>query len=179
MRPPSPTVRRDGGACTTAPGDVVRAYAPYLIIVAVFVVATRVPAITGKPPTAPGSGGSGIESVTRIYEWPGPAHHQRRGRCRSPTTFKLNSAQRGRHPAAHRGHPDACSCSRSVPVARCAVYGRTLHQLPFPIVTVMAVLALGFVMNEAGETMTLGLWLAGRAALFALCRRSSAGSASR
>ncbi len=47
-------------------------------------------------------------------------------------------------------------------------YAATLHQLAVPIVTVMAVLALGFVMNEAGETVTLGLWLAGAGGLFAL-----------
>ena len=32
----------------------------------------------------------------------------------------------------------------------------------------MAVLALGFVMNEAGETVTLALWLAGAGGLFAV-----------
>ena len=47
-------------------------------------------------------------------------------------------------------------------------YGRTLGQLKFAILTVMAVLALGFVMNEAGETQTLGLWMAGAGGLFAL-----------
>src|SRR5450755_1931540 len=47
-------------------------------------------------------------------------------------------------------------------------YGRTLGQLKFAILTVMAVLALAFVMNESGETQTLGLWMAGAGGLFAL-----------
>ena len=47
-------------------------------------------------------------------------------------------------------------------------YGRTLAQLKFAILTVMAVLALAFVINESGETQTLGLWLAGAGGLFAL-----------
>ena len=47
-------------------------------------------------------------------------------------------------------------------------YARTLDQLKLAIVTVMAVLALGFVMNESGETVTLGLWLAGAGGAFAL-----------
>jgi lactate permease len=47
-------------------------------------------------------------------------------------------------------------------------YLRTLDQLKFAILTVMAVLALGFVMNESGETTTLGLWLAGAGGAFAL-----------
>ena len=35
------------------------------------------------------------------------------------------------------------------------------HQLRWAIVTVMAVLALAFVMNASGQTITLGTWMAG------------------
>ena len=71
-------------------------------------------------------------------------------------------------PAHHAGHPDArrgraddgraasCRCR-----ARCKAYGTTLHQLRWAIVTVMAVLALAFVMNLSGQTITLGTWMAG------------------
>jgi lactate permease len=47
-------------------------------------------------------------------------------------------------------------------------YGATLHQLRWAIVTVMAVLALAFVMNASGQTITLGTWMAGAGAAFAL-----------
>jgi lactate permease len=47
-------------------------------------------------------------------------------------------------------------------------YGTTLHQLRWAIVTVMAVLALAFVMNASGQTITLGTWMAGAGGAFAL-----------
>ncbi|MEP6464617.1 MAG: L-lactate permease, partial [Frankiaceae bacterium] len=43
----------------------------------------------------------------------------------------------------------------------------TLTQLKFAILTVMAVLALAYVMNAAGMTRTLGLWMAGAGGAFA------------
>jgi lactate permease len=55
----------------------------------------------------------------------------------------------------------------SVPRALKA-YGATLVQLRFAIVTVMVVLALAFVMNLSGQTITLGTWMAGAGGAFAL-----------
>jgi lactate permease len=47
-------------------------------------------------------------------------------------------------------------------------YGATLHQLRWAILTVMTVLALAFVMNVSGQTITPGTWMAGAGAAFAL-----------
>jgi lactate permease len=47
-------------------------------------------------------------------------------------------------------------------------YGATLHQLRFAILTVMVVLALAFVMNLSGQTITLGTWMAAAGGTFAL-----------
>jgi lactate permease len=47
-------------------------------------------------------------------------------------------------------------------------YGATLYQLRWAIVTVMAVLALAFVMNASGQTITLGTWMAGAGGAFAV-----------
>ena len=55
----------------------------------------------------------------------------------------------------------------SVPGALKA-YGATLHQLRWAIVCVMAVLALAFVMNASGQTITLGTWMAAAGGMFAL-----------
>ena len=44
---------------------------------------------------------------------------------------------------------------------RRACLGATLDQLKWAIVTVASVLALAYVMNQAGLTITLGLWAAG------------------
>ena len=72
---PSPT---GGGRATAVEervadsrSEVFRAYAPYLIIIVVFVLATRVPFITGVAPTKPGQTGTGLEAATWIYNWPG------------------------------------------------------------------------------------------------------------
>jgi lactate permease len=47
------------------------------------------------------------------------------------------------------------------------VLGATLDQLKWAIVTVAAVLGLAYVMNQSGQTITLGLWAAGAGDAFA------------
>jgi lactate permease len=155
----------DSGVIDTR-GDVFKAYAPYLIIIVVFVIATRVSAITGVPPTAPGAGGTGLESVTRIYNWPGLHIFNDQG-VAVPTTFKLNILSAAGTLLLLSGLLTMIVLKVGVDRAL-RTYARTLVQLKFAIVTVMAVLALAFVMNESGETHTLGLWLAGAGGLFAL-----------
>ena len=46
------------------------------------------------------------------------------------------------------------------------VYGQTYHELRFAIITVMAVLALAYVMNQSGMTGTLGSFLAQTGSFF-------------
>jgi len=46
-------------------------------------------------------------------------------------------------------------------------YWDTIVQLRWAIVTVMAVLALAYVMNMSGQTITLGTWAAGAGGFFA------------
>jgi lactate permease len=48
-----------------------------------------------------------------------------------------------------------------------AIYGWTLKRLLWPIVTVCSVLALAYVMNLSGQTITLGTWAAGAGGFFA------------
>ena len=146
--------------------EVLRAYAPYLIIIVVFVLATRVPAITGVAPTKPGSNGTGLEVATWIYNWPGLTITSDTGKAVA-TTFKLNILSAA-------GTLLLISGLLTLPVLKVGLgqalrtYGKSVAQLKFAILTVMAVLALGFVMNESGQTTTLGLWLAGAGGLFAL-----------
>jgi lactate permease len=146
--------------------DVLRAYAPYLIIIAVFVLATRVPFITGVAPTKPGTNGTGLEAATWIFDWPGLNIVSDTGQAVA-TTFKLNLLSAA-------GTLLLVAGLLTLPVLRIGfgaavrIYGQSLAQLKWAIVTVMAVLALGFVMNESGQTTTLGLWLAGAGGAFAL-----------
>ena len=47
------------------------------------------------------------------------------------------------------------------------VYGRSLNQLKWATLTVATVLALAYVMNLSGQTITLGLWIAGAGGILA------------
>ena len=48
------------------------------------------------------------------------------------------------------------------------IYGQTYYELRYAIVTVMAVLALAYVMNQSGQTGTLGSYLAQTGGFFAI-----------
>ena len=48
-----------------------------------------------------------------------------------------------------------------------AVYRETLEKMRFAILTVGSVLALAYVMNQSGQTITIGTWIAGTGAAFA------------
>ncbi len=53
------------------------------------------------------------------------------------------------------------------PALAVRAYWNTVVQLKWAIVTVMAVLALAYVMNMSGQTVTLGTWAAGAGGFFA------------
>lgn len=145
--------------------DVFLAYAPYLVIIAVFVLATRVPAITGTPPTKPGASGTGLESATTIVNWPGLHITNATGKAVA-TTFKLNYLSAAGTLLLLAGLLTVLLL-RIRPARALRAYGDTLYQLRFAILTVMLVLGLGFIMNLSGQTTTLGLWVAGAGSFFA------------
>jgi lactate permease len=158
--------RADVGAeVRDTPMEVFKAYAPYLMIIVVFVLATRVPAITGKPPAKPGRSGTGLEAVTQIINWPGLHIYNASGKVVA-TTFKLNYLSAA-------GTLLLISGILTLPILKIGLgrasraYGKTLDQLKFAILTVMLVLALGYIMNESGATTTLGLLVAGAGGAFA------------
>jgi lactate permease len=145
--------------------SVFTAYAPYLVIIVVFVLATRIPAITGHAPTKVGQHGTGIESVTQIINWPGLHIFNAAGKAVA-TTFKLNYLSAAGTLLLISGLLSMILL-RTGPGRAARAYGRTLDQLKFAILTVMLVLGLGFIMNQAGQTTTLGLWAAGAGGAFA------------
>ncbi|MFD7992712.1 L-lactate permease [Streptomyces mexicanus] len=182
-RPPAAEPRPDGGESVDirvvararadsardthdAPSAVFKAYAPYLAVIVVFVLATRVPVITGKAPTEVGASGTGLESVTRIVDWPG-LHIVKPNGDAVATTFKLNYLSAAGSLLLMAGLISMVLIGIG-PRRALRAYGRTLDQLKFAVLTVMLVLALGYIMNESGETTTLGLWVAGAGGAFAL-----------
>jgi lactate permease len=136
-------------------GDVVRAYAPYAIIIVVFVIC-QIPAVKSL-----------LEKATYKVHWPGLHVLNPKGEPVSFTTFTLNLLTTPGTQMLVAGVITMVALRLSVPRALKA-YGATLRQLRWAIVTVMTVLALAFVMNASGQTITLGTWMAAAGGAFAL-----------
>jgi lactate permease len=146
--------RRDTGKRDT-PGEVFKAYAPYLIIIAVFVVA-QIPAIKAA-----------LAAVTVKFDWPGLHIVSAGGKESTLPVFTFNWL-------GAAGTLLVIAGLITIPVVGIRpgpafrAYLATYRQLATAILTVMAVLALAYVMNASGQTATLGAWMAGAGAAFAL-----------
>jgi lactate permease len=136
--------------------EVAKAYAPYVIIIAVFVVC-QIPAVKKLLDKA----------ATFKFQWPGLHVLNPKGKPVALTEFTLNLLTTPGTQMLLAGLVTMIVLRLSVPRALKA-YGTTLHQLRWAIVTVMAVLALAFVMNASAQTITLGTWMAAAGGLFAL-----------
>ena len=135
--------------------EVARAYAPYAIIIAVFVIC-QITAVKNL-----------LDKATIKFQWPGLHVVSPKGKPVSLTEFTLNLLTTPGTQMLVAGVLTMIVLKLSVPRAVKA-YGATLVQLRFAIVTVMVVLALAFVMNLSGQTITLGTWMAGAGGAFAL-----------
>ncbi len=152
---PTDRFRAAGRPTPTIASEVARAYAPYAIIIAVFVDL---------------SDHRGQESARQgdlQVPLAGAAHRQPQGKARVADRVHAEPAHHAGHPDARRGRADD---DRAQVVGASGAQGVRRHaaQLRFAIVTVMAVLALAFVMNLSGQTITLGTWMAGAGGAFAL-----------
>jgi lactate permease len=149
-------VQRKEGREKDTPLEIARAYAPYVIIIAVFAIA-QIDSIK-----------TWLESSPRTVEfaWPGLDVVNPDGEALDSLTFKFNWL-----PAAGTlmliSGLITMAALRVAPGRAVRVFGRTLDQLKWAIVTVAAVLALAYVMNQSGQTITLGLWAAGAGGAFA------------
>lgn len=135
--------------------EVARAYAPYVIIIVVFVIC-QISAVKKL-----------LDKATIKFQWPGLHITSPAGKPVSLTEFTLNLLTTPGTQMLIAGALTMLALKLSVPRAIKA-YGTTLVQLRFAIVTVMVVLALAFVMNLSGQTITLGTWMAGAGGAFAL-----------
>ncbi len=154
MRVWTPRGAEEVAAGTDSRAEVLRAYAPYLIVIAVFVVAQIGPVADL------------LDAVTVKFGWPGLDIREPNGEALSLTDFKfdwLSSAGTLLLIAGMLTVP-AIGISARGALGR---YGATYKQLAWPIVTVMTVLAIAYVMNTSGQTATLGTWMAAAGGLFA------------
>lgn len=135
--------------------EVAKAYAPYAIIIAVFVIC-QIGAVKKL-----------LDKATIKFGWPGLHVVSPKGKPVSLTEFTLNLLTTPGTQMLIAGLLTMIVLKLSVPRAIKA-YGATLVQLRFAIATVMMVLALAFVMNLSGQTITLGTWMAGAGGAFAL-----------
>ena len=145
----------DDADVTDSRADVVKAYAPYGIIIAVFVVC-QISAVKKL-----------LDRATITFNWPGLDVVDADGDPLSLAKFSLNLLTTPGTQMLVAGVLTMVALRLSVPRAVKA-YGATLHQLRWAILTVMLVLALAFVMNVSGQTITLGTWMAGAGTAFAL-----------
>ncbi|MBX7454509.1 L-lactate permease [Mycolicibacterium sp. 3033] len=136
---------------------VFMALMPYLLIICVFSVAKLVPAVKAW-----------LASTDVKFGWPGLDGQiaTAAGKVSTSTQFTF----------AWLSSPGSLLllCGVAVAVAyrvsardALGLYGATVAKLKFAILTVAAVLALAYVMNQSGQTITIGTWIAGAGTAFA------------
>jgi lactate permease len=130
------------------------AFAPYLIIIVVLGV-TSISGITKE-----------LDTLTSKFVWPGLHVLNSKGKAPTSETFKLNYLTAAGTWLLVSGILTAMVL-RVRPSYAVRIYGRTVAQLKWAILTVCAVLALAYVMNLSGQTITLGTWAAGAGGFFA------------
>jgi lactate permease len=135
--------------------DIWKAYAPYLIIIAVFGIA-QIAVIKDALAKEP---------FTHMFEWPGLDVVNPDGEALKSITWTFNWA-----PAAGTLLLVSGIITMFViglkPGRAVAVLGASVNQLKYAILTVATVLGLAYLMNQSGQTITLGQWIAGAGGIF-------------
>jgi lactate permease len=139
------------------PGEMIVAFSPYLIIIVVFALAQ----IHWLPFF------DWLDARTKSFDWPGLHILNAKGKAPTAVTFKGNWANAAGTLLLLSGLLTMLTL-RIRPGAAVRAYGATLNQMKFAILTVASVLALAYVMNLSGQTITIGNWLAGAGRAFAL-----------
>jgi lactate permease len=147
----------DGTAKRDSPGEIITAFSPYLILIAVFALAQ----IHWLPFF------DWLDGRTKAFDWPGLDILNAKGKAPTAVTFKFNWANAAGTLLLICGLLSMITLRVGARRAL-AAYVATLNQLKFAILTVATVLALAYVMNLSGQTITIGNWLAGAGAAFAL-----------
>jgi lactate permease len=139
------------------PSEVAKAYAPYLVIIALFSLA-NIPAIKDALAQSP---------WTVAFQWPGLDLRNTAGDPLASMTFNFNWLPAAGTLMIIAGIITALIL-RISPARMLRTYVATYVELKWAILTVMAVLALAYVMNGSGQTTSLGVWLAGTGSLYVL-----------
>jgi lactate permease len=134
--------------------ELALAFAPYAIIVVVL-GAISLDAVIAQ-----------LNKATSEFSWPGLHILNAKGKAPTSELFKLNWFT-----AAGTGLLVSGVLSTIVlrvrPGLALRIYARTLNQIKWALLTVSTVLAIAYVMNFSGQTITLGMWAAGAGGFFA------------
>jgi len=155
MTKTAPVATTSSPALPDTRANVLRAYAPYLVIIVVFSLA-QLPVLK-----------TALNAVTVKFGWPGLDVRNPAGKALALSTFTFNWLSAAGTLLLIAGLITIPLLGIS-PARAAARYVGTYVQLKFAIITVMAVLAVAYVMNASGQTGSLGLFLAGAGGLFAL-----------
>jgi lactate permease len=148
-------LERREGTGPDSRGDIVKAYAPYVIIIVVFALAQWGPI---KDLLAKGAA---------EFTWPGTGDIQTAsGEAPSAVTFKFGWLAAPGTLLLFSGLITMIALKVS-PAAAVRAYGATLNQLKWATLTVMLVLALAYVMNLSAQTLAIGSWIAGAGGILA------------
>lgn len=147
----------DARARSLTPGRISMALFPYVLVIAIFAVAKLVTAVK-----------EWLAGTDVKIPWPGTAGEilTHAGKPSSATTYNFQWLS----------SPGTLLLLSALVVA--LVYGvgvrglgaemvATAHKMRFAFLTVASVLALAYVMNLSGQTITIGMWIAGAGAAFA------------
>ena len=146
----------DGALKRDTPGEMLVAFSPYLIIIVVFALAQ----IHWLPFF------DWLDGRTKAFDWPGLNVLNGKGEAPTAATFKFNWANAAGTLLLVSGILSMLTL-RIRPGAALRTYAPKHLQIYVAILTVATVLALAYVMNLSGQTLTLGNWLAGAGKAFA------------
>jgi lactate permease len=135
-------------------GAVLRAFVPYMIIIVVLGVCS-LHAVALQ-----------LDKATNAITWPGLQVLNAKGKPPASEIYKLNWLTAAGSQLFVCGLLTAAAL-RVGPRRALAIYAATFKLLIWAIITVCSVLALAYVMNLAGMTITLGMWAAGAGGFFA------------
>jgi lactate permease len=135
-------------------GAMLRAFVPYMIIIVVLGVSS-LHAVAVQ-----------LDKATNLVAWPGLHVLNAKGKAPSSEIFKLNWLTAAGNQLFVCGLLTVAALGVA-PRRALSIFATTVAQLRWAILTVCSVLALAYVMNLSGQTITLGMWIAGAGAAFA------------
>jgi lactate permease len=140
-----------------SPGRVMMALLPYLVIVVAFTITKAITPVSDY-----------LVRTAHAFPWPGLNGHilTPKGKVSTSTVFSF--------PWLTTPGTLLFICGlivtalyRIAPATAARELAGTVYRLRWAIVTVVSVLAFAYVMNQSGQTSTIGTWIAGAGAAFA------------